>query len=74
MLEHVTSALLLAAHRAMVVFRVQTLVMNIMLGTVFGRLRAERATFATARAPVTRRNAFAVNAAVATLYADIQLA
>jgi len=71
---HVTDTLFLAAHRAVVIFRVQALVMNIVFGTIFLRLGAERATLPATSAPVFRRDALAVDAAVATVYADVQFA
>jgi len=74
MLAHVAHSLLLAAHRAVIIFRVQALVMNVMLGTVFLRLRPEQATLAATGAPVACWHALAVNAALATVDAYVQFA
>jgi len=73
-LDCVTSSLFLAAHRAVIIFRVQTLVMNVMLGTVFLRLRPEQATLAAPCLASRHGYALAVNAALATVDAYVQFA
>ena len=72
MLAHVLNTLFLTAHRTVVIFRVQALVMNVMLGTVFLRLTSEQATLTTSRPAIGRRHALTVDATLVTLNADVQ--
>jgi uncharacterized membrane protein len=73
-LAHITNTSLLAAHRAVIIFGVQALVMNVVFGTIFLRLAPEQATLATSSLASRLGHALAVDATLVAVDAYVQSA
>jgi len=73
MLTHVLNSSLFSAHRTVIIFRIQALVIYIMFGTILFVPFTELPTQIAPSSATVCRNTLSVDAAVTTLYPNVQL-